>query len=286
MGEVVAVTGDGINDAPAIKHADVGIAMGVSGSEITKEAADVVLLDDSFATVVRAISFGRNVYKNLQRFIVFQLSVNISALFFITACAVLGLNSPFNTLQLLWINVIMDGPPALTLGIEAASSSLLNNKPIKKQESIVSKKMLVKILFNGLFVGGIMLFQYITNFMKVQMNEVLGTIFTVFVLFQLFNAFNSRELGAESIFKNIGKNKIMLYTFGVVLLLHIFIVQVCSSVFGIAPLSFYTYVKCFALAFSIIAVSEGYKLAYRLIKKIKVSKKPFKKIFAVRTLSK
>jgi Ca2+-transporting ATPase len=86
QGEVVAVTGDGVNDAPAIKHADIGIAMGINGSEITKEAADVILLDDSFATVVKAISFGRNVYRNLQRFILFQLSVNLSALLFIVIC--------------------------------------------------------------------------------------------------------------------------------------------------------------------------------------------------------
>ncbi|MBQ8427502.1 MAG: calcium-translocating P-type ATPase, PMCA-type, partial [Clostridia bacterium] len=116
-GEVVAVTGDGINDAPAIKHADIGIAMGITGSEITKEAADIILLDDSFATVVKAVSFGRNVYRNLQRFILFQISVNLSALLFITVCAVLGVPTPFNTFQLLWINVIMDGPPALTLGL-------------------------------------------------------------------------------------------------------------------------------------------------------------------------
>ncbi len=124
-GEVVAVTGDGINDAPAIKHSDVGIAMGKTGSEITKEAADVILLDDSFSTIVRAVAFGRNVFKNLQRFILFQLSVNVSALLFITYCAVAGLETPFNTLQLLWINVIMDGPPALTLGLERSDLEVL-----------------------------------------------------------------------------------------------------------------------------------------------------------------
>ena len=267
MGEVVAVTGDGINDAPAIKHADVGIAMGINGSEISKEAADVVLLDDSFATVVKAISFGRNVYKNLQRFILFQLSVNLSALLFITICAIIGVNSPFSTLQLLWINVIMDGPPALTLGMESVNSRLMNNSPVKRTESIVNFKMLARIIFNGVFVGGIMLVQYVTNFLKVPFEERAGAIFTLFILFQLFNAFNSRELGAGSIFKSIAENKIMLVTFTGVFILHVIIVQFCSSAFSITPLSFSTWLKTIATALSIIVVSEIYKLLYRILKK-------------------
>ena len=266
MGEVVAVTGDGINDAPAIKHADVGIAMGKSGSEITKEAADVVLLDDSFSTVIKAVSFGRNVYKNLQRFILFQLSVNLSALIFITVCAIIGLESPFNTLQLLWINIIMDGPPALTLGLESASNSLLKRKPISKSQGIVSGKMLARILFNGIYVGVIMLLEYSTDFLGVGGGQMRGVIFTLFIFFQLFNAFNSRELGAESIFKGIGKNKIMVLTFLSVLILHIFIVQVCPSLFGITALNLSSWLKCVLISSSIVVMSEIYKAIYRAIK--------------------
>lgn len=263
MGEVVAVTGDGVNDAPAIKHADVGVAMGITGSEITKEAADVILIDDSFATVVKAISFGRNVYTNLQRFILFQLSVNFSALLFVTVCAIFGMNAPFNTLQLLWINVIMDGPPALTLGLEKASDKLMDFPPEKRDSSIVGLKTLIRIIFNGLFIGIVMCLQYRYNFLKVSQKEANGAIFTLFILFQLFNAFNCRELGAESVFKSVGRNKVMVITFLGVFLVHLFIMQVCYPLFLVKPLSANTWLKTLLTAFSIVVVSELSKFGYR-----------------------
>ena len=267
MGEVVAVTGDGINDAPAVKHADVGIAMGKTGSEITKEASDIVLLDDGFSTVVKAISFGRNVYKNLQRFILFQLSVNLSALLFITVTAILGLSSPFNTFQLLWINVIMDGPPALTLGMERADANLMRGKPVKRLDSIVNLKMLLRIIFNGLFVGTIMVLQYITNFLNVLELERGNAIFSLFITFQLFNAFNSRELGGESIFKSVGKNKVMALTFLVVFLTHFIIVQAIPIVFAVRPMSFISWIKVISMASSIVLVSEIAKLTVKTFKR-------------------
>lgn len=265
LNEVVAVTGDGINDAPAIKHADIGIAMGKTGSEITKETAEVVLLDDSFYTIVKAISFGRNVYRNLQRFILFQLSVNLTALLFITTTAILGFETPFNTLQLLWINVIMDGPPALTLGLENSTNVLMTNKPIKRNASIVTINMLLRILFNGLFMAGILITQYLTNFMGVKANERMATIFSLFILFQLFNAFNSRELGSDSIF-TLDRNNIMFVAFGITFLVQLFIVQVAYRMFNILPLSFLTWVKIIALSFSIVVITEIAKLIIRITK--------------------
>ncbi|MBO4251723.1 MAG: calcium-translocating P-type ATPase, PMCA-type [Clostridia bacterium] len=265
-GEVVAVTGDGINDAPAIRHADVGIAMGKSGSEITKEAADVVLLDDGFLSVVKAVAFGRNVYKNLQRFILFQLSVNIAALTFITFSAILGLNLPFNTLQLLWINVIMDGPPALTLGLEPPSDNLMRLKPVERNSRIVGKKAFIKILVTGLFVGGVMLAQTLYNFLGAAENEKSAATFTLFICFQLFNAFNCRELGAESVLKNIGKNKIMLATFTGVFLVHFIIVQMLYKPFAVEPMSAVLWIRCLVVSSSMIVFSETWKWIYRAIK--------------------
>ena len=269
QGEVVAVTGDGINDAPAIKQADVGFAMGINGSDITKESADIVLLDDSFSSVVKSISFGRKVYKNIQRFILFQLSVNLSALFFIVLCAVLGLPAPFNTLQLLWINLIMDGPPALTLGLDIASDDLMTQKPTKRKENIVSKSMLFRILFNATVVGSIMILEYLYDFLNVGDNELGGVIFTLFILFQLFNAFNSIELGKKSIFSRIGKNKLMLFTFTLVILVHFIIVQFCPLIFGVNSLSLLSWVKCIITSSLIIIISEIGKLVLRKINIVK-----------------
>ncbi len=272
-GEVVAVTGDGINDAPAIKHADVGIAMGVTGSEITKEAADVILLDDSFATVVKAVSFGRNVYKNLQRFILFQLSVNLSALLFIVLSAVFGFETPFNTFQLLWINVIMDGPPALTLGLEKASGGLMKLKPVKRNDSIVSKKMLARIMFNAVYISVLLLLQKFTNFLGAKSSEQGAVVFSLFVMLQMFNAFNCRELGSESILKNFGKNRIMVITFSAVIFVHFIIVQYACNIFGINRMGFNMWIKTILVASTIIIVSELYKFLYRFIKSKNVNDK-------------
>lgn len=262
-GEVVAVTGDGINDAPAIKHADVGVAMGKNGSEITKEAADVILLDDGFVSIVKAISFGRNVYKNLQRFILFQLSVNVSALLIIAVCALIGEKTPFNTLALLWINVIMDGPPALTLGFESVGDKVMREKPVGRNEDIVSKKMLIRILFNAAITAGTVLVQLKYNFLGLREAEKSGAVFTLFILFQLFNAFNSRKLGKESVFTGFSKNKIMIITFTAVFLLQVIIVQIAYPIFGINPLSLSAWIKLLLTASSIVFINEAYKFIYR-----------------------
>ena len=254
QGESVAVTGDGINDAPAIKEADVGVAMGITGTEVTKEACDILLLDDAFATIVRAIRWGRGITDNFKRFILFQLTVNVSAVLVVLVAVILDEPPPFSALELLWINIIMDGPPALCLGLERMSDDLLRRKPIRRDAPLVSRGMVMRMAVIGGLIAAVCLLQLkgVVDFLGVAgatNDKVVTTaVFTLFVFCQLANALAARRPEGGNPLGGLTGNPALVCALFIAAVLQWVIVVWGGAAFGTVALGVETWVRILLVA--------------------------------------
>ena len=272
-GAVVAVTGDGTkdgtNDAPALNHAQVGLSMG-TGTSVAKEASDITLLDDSFNSIGTAVMWGRSLYKNIQRFIVFQLTINFVALLIVLLGSVIGTELPLTVTQMLWVNLIMDTFAALALASIPPSETVMLEKPRRSTDFIISKAMRSNILGVGsifliVLLGMIYYFDHSTEGMDIHN---LTIFFTFFVMLQFWNLFNARVFGTtDSAFKGLSKSYGMELIVLAILAGQFLIVQFGGAVFRTEPLNWQTWLLIIGVSSTVLWVGELIRLVQRIIHK-------------------